>query len=99
MSRTNHYRICGKCTEEQLCWIHDGEMPHKPERLIEGRRPWRRKSRFPSYSIKSFIEPPGRWWWQEAHAKARRKLDELLRKDPEGSFPRERDLINLWDWY
>lgn len=102
MSRTNHYRLCGCREGEPICYIHNvyGFDPgYKPVREILGRRNWRRKTRFPKYSVKSFHEGPPRWWWQEKHSTARAIYRTLMRGAEDPVLPREQDLIDLWGWY
>lgn len=115
MSRSLHYRFCEKCRREQVCprheWRHEelgdkyswyvpkNETPQGEAKEILGRRNWKRKPRWPWFSIKSFISPPPRWWWHEAHAKARQKYKQMMLRSEDPALPRERDLIDLWGWY
>jgi len=69
-------------------------------KFILGRRSYKRKSnRYPDYSINSWHSSPPRWWWQEQHARARRIYTQILRREEDPILPREKDLINLWNWY
>jgi hypothetical protein len=102
MSRTNHYRLCNKCTVEPECWLCQSPWRatgFKPRRAIDGRRPWKRDGRFPAHSFKSHHNGPPRWWWQEKHAIARAKYRQMMLRDEDPALPRERDLIDLWSWY
>ncbi len=102
MSRTNHYRICKKCTPEEFCYIHErpwSTYSHKPIRLIEGRRTWKRRERWPDFCVKTHHHGPPRWWWQDRHARARRKLDAMMRREENPALPSEKQMIDLWAWY
>lgn len=101
MSRTNHYRICKECTVEAKCWLHEtfSRQSHKPARPIEGRRAWKRRDRWPDYSINAWHSAPPRWWWQDRHARARRVLDQMMRRSDDPALPTEKQLIDLWTWY
>lgn len=104
MSRSNHYRLCYKCTEETRCYFHEepriwGKRSFFLAKKILGRRPWHRKARYPRHSIKEFHSPPPRWWWQEQHSRARATYRRLMQRSEDPALPRERDLINLWMWY
>jgi hypothetical protein len=104
MSRSNHYRICEECTQDETCWRHTSTVYwgrsyiHKPIREIAARRTWKRKQRYPKYSVKSFRSAPPRWWWQEQHSRARAVYRQILR-DEDPVLPPEKKLIDLWDWY
>jgi hypothetical protein len=102
MSRTNHYRICDKCTTEEPCERHNIRRyyyNHKPIREILGRRTWRRKQRYPEFSIKGFMNGPPRWWWQDEHSKARALYRRLMHRDDDPVLPPENKIIDLWGWY
>lgn len=104
MSRTNHYRICDDCGLYIRCWRHDGPYSrthynHKPIRVIEGRRVFVRKPRFPEYSPKQWHTPPSRGWWAKQKAKARAIQKREFLKSIDPYITPMKKLINLWDWY
>ena len=101
MSRSNNYRICERCTADQACWLHERggfNYQHKPEREILARRTWKRKGLY-RLGPKRYHNGPPRWWWQEKHAKARAIYRQIMHREEDPVLPRERDLIDLWDWY
>ncbi len=71
------------------------DEPIHPARHIDGRRPWRRKSRWPKHSWRSVHSGPPRWWWQEKHARVRRIQDREVRRDPDGGVSPWKKLIDL----
>ena len=98
MSRSNHYRLCHDCTAETRCKYPDWHPAFLPKEMA-GRRPWKRKARFPKFAgNKRWHNPPPRWW-QEQHAQARAKFRQMMQRSEDPALPRERDLINLWAWY
>lgn len=103
MSRSNNQRFN---TEEKSYWSQvTGELTvyvEKSDRrigLIDGRRPWIRKTRYPKHSSKSYMSGPPRWWWKEQHAKVRQIHRQMMIHEEDPALPDEKDLINLWEWY
>lgn len=114
MSRSQHYRICEKCTPDAPCEFHSphywsyilgryidshSSYLHKPIREIHGRRSWKRQPRYPGYSIKQWHSSPPRWWWQEQHAKVRQIHRQMIIHQEDPALPSEKELINLYGWY
>jgi hypothetical protein len=103
MSRSNNARF----REDDLSYTssYTGEVvivsPKSDRRvgLIDGRRPWVRKPRYPNYGYKRFHNAPPRWWWQEQHARVRQIHRQIMMREEDPVLPDEKDLINLWDWY
>src|SRR5580704_1909887 len=103
MSRSNNARL----RAEDLSYIssYTGELviawPKSDRRIgiIDGRRPWVRRTRYPKYCPKSYMNGPPRWWWQEQHAKVRQIHRQIMLHEEDPVLPDEKDLIDLWHWY
>src|SRR3972149_642245 len=85
-------------------WYWRREKRVRPICFIDGRRPWRRRRRWPTFGRSAHHSPPPRWWWHEQHARARRVQDrEIYRAAADDfeslSITNERRLINLRGWY
>ena len=103
MSRTNHITQswCWACEfERNPCRAWMSKEPHTchPFRSIDGRRPWKRKSRYPSW-MRGQLGRPSRWWWKNQHSRARAVYRQMMFRSNDPVLPREQDLIDLYSWY
>lgn len=102
MSRTNHYSLCEECNAERYCSRHErpwSTYTHKPEREIISRRIWKRKNRWPRFSIRYHHHGPSRSWRQEEHGHARAVYRQMIHRDEDPALPPEKYLIDLRGWY
>src|SRR5665213_3259425 len=49
-------------------------------REMPGRRPWKRRARYPRHSVKEYSSAPSRWWWQNQHSKARAIYRQMMQR-------------------